>query len=47
MKQKNVCTKTETDSQIQRECTSGYQWAEGKGEGQDRNIVLRDTNYDV
>ena len=28
-----------------REQTSGYQWEEGKGEGQYRGIGLRDTNY--
>ena len=28
-----------------REQTSGYQWGEGRGEGQDRGMVLRDTNY--
>ena len=28
-----------------REQTSGYQLAEGSGEGQDRDRVLRSTNY--
>lgn len=28
----NITKKTETDSQIQREQTSGYQWVEGEGE---------------
>ena len=30
-----------------REQTSGYQWGEGKGEGQDRSRGLRGTNYYV
>ena len=30
-----------------REPTSGYQWEEGGGEGQDRDKGLRDTNYYV
>ena len=33
--------------QTQREQTSGYQWGEGKREGQDRGRGLRDTNYYV
>ena len=41
--QTNVFNKTETDSQIQR--TSGYQWGERSGEGQDRSRGLRGTNY--
>ena len=28
-----------------REQTSGYQWEEGRGEGQDRDGGLRGTNY--
>ena len=31
----------------QREKTSGYQWGEGIGEGQDRARELRGTNYYV
>ena len=30
-----------------REQTSGYQWGEGRWEGQDRGMGLRDTNYYV
>ena len=33
-KQTSECNKKEADSQIQR--TSGYQWGEGRGGGQDR-----------
>ena len=28
-----------------RKQTSGYQWGEGRWEGQDRGMGLRDTNY--
>ena len=28
-----------------RKETSGYQWGEGKGEGQDRGMRLRSMNY--
>ena len=28
-----------------REQTSGYQWGQGKGEGQYRGRLLRGTNY--
>ena len=28
-----------------RKQTSDHQWGEGKGEGQDRGMGLRDTNY--
>ena len=28
-----------------RKQTSGYQWGEGRGKGQDRGKGLRDTNY--
>ena len=28
-----------------RKQTSGYQWEEGSGEGQDRGMELRGTNY--
>ena len=30
-----------------REQTSGYQWGEGRGEEQDWDMGLRDTNYHV
>ena len=30
-----------------REHTSGYQWGEGREEGQDRSRELRGTNYYV
>ena len=30
-----------------REKTSGYQWGEGREEGQDKDKGLRDTNYYV
>ena len=30
---------------IEREQTSGYQWGERRGEGQNRGMGLRDTNY--
>ena len=30
-----------------REQTSGYQWGEGRGEGQDRDRALRGINYYV
>ena len=30
-----------------REQSTGYQWGEGSGEGQDRGMGLRDTNYYV
>ena len=30
-----------------REQTSGFQQEQGKGEGQDRGMGLRDTNYQV
>ena len=43
----NEYNKTETDSQIYREQTSGYQWGEGRMEGQDRGRGLRGTNYYV
>ena len=28
-----------------RKPTSGYQWGDGSGEGQERGLGLRDTNY--
>ena len=37
-------SKTETDSQIERK-TSGYQKGEGMGEGWDKGMGSRDTNY--
>ena len=39
----NECNKTKTDRC--REQTSGYQWGEGREEGQDRGRGLRGTNY--
>ena len=46
IKQMNEYTKTEIDSQIQEQ-TTGYQWGEGSGEGQDRGRGLRDIHYYV
>ena len=43
MKQINVYSKAETDSQIQKK-TSGYQSGKGRN-AQDSSMGLRDTNY--
>ena len=44
----NVCNKAETkQTHRYREQTSGYQWGEWSGEGQDRGMGLRDINYYV
>ena len=40
----NEYNKTETDSNRYREQTSGYQWREERGEGQDSGRELRSTN---
>ena len=42
----NVYNKTEIDSRYRKKA-SGYQWGEGSGEGQDRGMGLKDTNYYV
>ena len=42
----NDYNKIETDSQIER-TTSGHQWGEERGQGQDRGTGLRGTNYYV
>ena len=39
----NVTKKNQTHRY--REQTSGYQWGEGRGEGQNRGRELRGTNY--
>ena len=38
---------TTKQNQTHREQTSGFQWGEGSGQGQDRNRGLRGTNYYV
>ena len=38
---------TQKQTLIYREQTSGYQWGEGRGFGQDRDMGLRDINYSV
>ena len=45
----NVYNRTQTlsFSYRNREQTIDYQWGEGSGEGQDRSMGLRDTNYCV
>ena len=53
--QNGILKKNETNEWIQqnrnrltdREQTTGYQWGEGRGEGQDRGRGLRGTNYYV
>ena len=41
----NITKQKQTDRY--RKQTSGYQWGEGKEEGQDRGMGLRDTNHYV
>ena len=40
-------TAKQTQGHRYRKQTSGYQWGERRGKGQDRGIRLRDTNYYV
>ena len=39
--------KIKTNEYNNQKQASGYQWEEGRGEGQDRNRGLRGTNYYV
>ena len=41
----NITTKKQTHRY--RGQTSGYQWGKGRGEGQDKGMGLRGTNYYV
>ena len=46
----DVYKRTETDPDKENKLmvtTIGYQWGEYRGEGQDRGLGLRDTNYQV
>ena len=45
VKQRNVYSKTEIDSQIKKKIYSGYQRWEEREEGQDRCRGLGDPNY--
>ena len=46
LKNKTSDYNKDTNSQVQRQ-TSGYQWREGRGKGQDRDRGLSGTKYSV
>ena len=47
LKLKQIYTPKQKQTHRYRKQTSGYQWGEGRREGQDRGMGLRDTNYYV
>ena len=40
-----MCMRKQKRNSRCRKQTCGYQWEEGRGMGQDRSTVLRDTHY--
>ena len=47
LKNKRMYITKQTQTHRCREQTSGFLWGEGKGEGRDSGMGLRDTNYCV